>query len=110
MESDTFNIVIGGEAGQGLLTMGQLLSKSLVRSGYFIVVTRTTRTGYTVVTTPSLYVPVSNRWQPRRNPLTFWWPWTLTRSGYTVTACHPWGLWWLMKPLTFRMTDVFRYP
>jgi len=40
MESDTFNIVIGGEAGQGLLTMGQLLSKSLVRSGYFIVVTQ----------------------------------------------------------------------
>ncbi len=34
------NILIGGEAGQGLVTIGQLLSKILVRSGYFIVVTQ----------------------------------------------------------------------
>ncbi len=34
------NILIGGEAGQGLVTVGQLLAKSLVRSGYFIVVTQ----------------------------------------------------------------------
>jgi len=34
------NILIGGEAGQGLATSGQLLSKSLVRSGYFILVTQ----------------------------------------------------------------------
>jgi 2-oxoglutarate ferredoxin oxidoreductase subunit alpha len=33
-------ILIGGEAGQGLLTLGQLLSKALVRSGYHIVVTQ----------------------------------------------------------------------
>jgi 2-oxoglutarate ferredoxin oxidoreductase subunit alpha len=33
-------ILIGGEAGQGLLTVGQLLSKALVRSGYHIVVTQ----------------------------------------------------------------------
>ncbi|MEW6185372.1 MAG: 2-oxoacid:acceptor oxidoreductase subunit alpha [Thermodesulfobacteriota bacterium] len=34
------NILIGGEAGQGLVTIGQLLAKALVRSGYFIVVTQ----------------------------------------------------------------------
>ena len=34
------NILIGGEAGQGVVTVGQLLTKSLVRSGYFIVVTQ----------------------------------------------------------------------
>jgi 2-oxoglutarate ferredoxin oxidoreductase subunit alpha len=34
------NILIGGEAGQGLVTVGQLLGKNLVRSGYFIVVTQ----------------------------------------------------------------------
>jgi len=34
------NILIGGEAGQGLVTVAQILSKSLVRSGYFIVVTQ----------------------------------------------------------------------
>ncbi|MDI6752835.1 MAG: 2-oxoacid:acceptor oxidoreductase subunit alpha [Thermodesulfobacteriota bacterium] len=34
------NILIGGEAGQGLATVGEILAKSLVRSGYFIVVTQ----------------------------------------------------------------------
>jgi len=34
------NILIGGEAGQGLVTIGELLAKCLVRSGYFIVVTQ----------------------------------------------------------------------
>ena len=34
------NILIGGEAGQGLVTVSQILSKSLVRSGYCIVVTQ----------------------------------------------------------------------
>jgi len=34
------NILTGGEAGQGLVTIGQLLGKVLVRSGYFIVVTQ----------------------------------------------------------------------
>ena len=34
------NILIGGEAGQGLVTLGQILAKSLVRSGYSIVVTQ----------------------------------------------------------------------
>jgi 2-oxoglutarate ferredoxin oxidoreductase subunit alpha len=34
------NILIGGEAGQGLVTIGQLLGKALVRSGYFIGVTQ----------------------------------------------------------------------
>jgi 2-oxoglutarate ferredoxin oxidoreductase subunit alpha len=34
------NIVIGGEAGQGLVTVGQLLAKSLARSGYSILVTQ----------------------------------------------------------------------
>jgi len=32
------NIVIGGDAGQGLVTLGSLLAKGLVRSGYSIVV------------------------------------------------------------------------
>ena len=40
MRSRTLNILIGGEAGQGLVTVGQLLAKSLVRRGYFIVVTQ----------------------------------------------------------------------
>jgi 2-oxoglutarate ferredoxin oxidoreductase subunit alpha len=34
------NIVIGGEAGQGLVTVGQLLSRILVRRGFSIVVTQ----------------------------------------------------------------------
>ena len=34
------NILIGGEAGQGLVTIGQLLAKSLVRAGYSILVTQ----------------------------------------------------------------------
>jgi len=40
MKDATFNILIGGEAGQGLITVGQILSKILVRSGYSIVVTQ----------------------------------------------------------------------
>ncbi len=38
--NNPFNIVIGGEAGQGLVTVGLLLSKSLVRHGYSVVVTQ----------------------------------------------------------------------
>jgi len=38
MVSKALNILIGGEAGQGLVTVGRLLTKSLVRSGYFVVV------------------------------------------------------------------------
>ena len=34
------NLLIGGEAGQGLVTLGELLAKSLVRAGYFVVVTQ----------------------------------------------------------------------
>ena len=40
MGDNTLNILIGGEAGQGLVTVGQLLAKSLVRSGYSILVTQ----------------------------------------------------------------------
>jgi len=40
MNADTLNIVIGGEAGQGLVTIGQLLAETLVASGYYIVVTQ----------------------------------------------------------------------
>jgi 2-oxoglutarate ferredoxin oxidoreductase subunit alpha len=36
----TINILIGGEAGQGLVTVGQILAKALVRSGYYICVTQ----------------------------------------------------------------------
>lgn len=37
---DSRQILIGGEAGQGLVTVGQLLSKALVRAGWRIVVTQ----------------------------------------------------------------------
>jgi len=37
MRNKTLNVVVGGEAGQGLVTIGQLLAKSLVRSGYSII-------------------------------------------------------------------------
>jgi len=40
MALNSINIVIGGEAGQGLVTIGQLLAKSLTRNGYFIGVTQ----------------------------------------------------------------------
>ncbi len=40
MKTETLNILIGGEAGQGLVTVGELLARSLVRSGYYIVVTQ----------------------------------------------------------------------
>ncbi|MBF0508361.1 MAG: 2-oxoacid:acceptor oxidoreductase subunit alpha [Deltaproteobacteria bacterium] len=40
MPETVLNIMIGGEAGQGLVTIGQLLAKSFVRAGYFIVVTQ----------------------------------------------------------------------
>lgn len=37
----TRHVVIGGEAGQGLITIGELLARSCVRSGYHILVTQT---------------------------------------------------------------------
>lgn len=40
MRPKTCNIVIGGEAGQGLVTVGNLLAKLLVRHGYHICVTQ----------------------------------------------------------------------
>ncbi len=40
MTRGTYNIVLGGEAGQGLVTVGHALAKALVRSGYRIVVTQ----------------------------------------------------------------------
>ena len=40
MTREQVNIMIGGEAGQGLVTIGELLVKSLVRSGFHIVVTQ----------------------------------------------------------------------
>jgi 2-oxoglutarate ferredoxin oxidoreductase subunit alpha len=40
MTDSPFNVVIGGEAGRGLVTLGYLLAKSLVRSGYSIVVSQ----------------------------------------------------------------------
>ena len=36
MADGSVNILIAGEAGQGLVTVGELLTKSLVRSGYFV--------------------------------------------------------------------------
>ncbi len=40
MEGEALNILVGGEAGQGLVTIGQVLAKALVRSGHHIVVTQ----------------------------------------------------------------------
>lgn len=40
MELDSINILIGGEAGQGLVTLSQILTRGLVRAGYYIVVTQ----------------------------------------------------------------------
>ena len=34
------NLLIGGEAGQGLVTIGQILTKCLVRTGYHVVVSQ----------------------------------------------------------------------
>ncbi len=36
---DAVNVVIGGEAGQGLATIGEVFTRSLVGAGYFVVVT-----------------------------------------------------------------------
>jgi 2-oxoglutarate ferredoxin oxidoreductase subunit alpha len=41
MKSETQNILIGGEAGQGLQTVGHIFSKSLVRSGFSVHITQT---------------------------------------------------------------------
>lgn len=41
MENQSMNILIGGEAGQGLQTIGHILAKSIVRSGFSIHVTQT---------------------------------------------------------------------
>jgi 2-oxoglutarate ferredoxin oxidoreductase subunit alpha len=41
MKIKTQNILIGGEAGQGLQTVGHIFSKSLVRSGFSVHVTQT---------------------------------------------------------------------
>lgn len=38
--SQYYNIMIGGEAGQGLLTLGNILCRALVRCGYSILVTK----------------------------------------------------------------------
>ena len=40
MEQNEVNLLIGGEAGQGLVTIGDLLAKSLVRAGYSIVISQ----------------------------------------------------------------------
>ncbi len=40
MDSAMLHVVIGGEAGQGLVTLGELLARCLVRSGYRIHVTQ----------------------------------------------------------------------
>ena len=40
MKHASINILIGGEAGQGLVTLSQILIKGLVRSGYYVVVTQ----------------------------------------------------------------------
>ncbi|MFH1625740.1 MAG: 2-oxoacid:acceptor oxidoreductase subunit alpha [Pseudomonadota bacterium] len=40
MTRNTINVLIGGEAGQGLVTIGEILTKSVARSGYSVVVTQ----------------------------------------------------------------------
>jgi len=55
MNRNSVNLLIGGEAGQGLVTIGQILAKSLVRSGYSIVVTQSYHSrGFAAVTTHTL--------------------------------------------------------
>lgn len=41
MGRDELNVMIGGAAGQGLVTIGHILCRSLVRAGYSIIVTQT---------------------------------------------------------------------
>ena len=41
MKSKFLNILIGGEAGQGLQTIGPIFAKSLMRSGFSVHVTQT---------------------------------------------------------------------
>lgn len=36
----TLNICIGGEAGQGIVTIGEMLSKAIIRTGLFVLVTQ----------------------------------------------------------------------
>lgn len=38
--SNTITLLIGGEAGQGMVTIGEILTRSLVSSGYSVVVTQ----------------------------------------------------------------------
>ena len=38
MSDSSVNILVGGEAGQGLATIGQLMAKALVRTGYEVLV------------------------------------------------------------------------
>jgi 2-oxoglutarate/2-oxoacid ferredoxin oxidoreductase subunit alpha len=40
MPYNTVNMLIGDEASQGLVTVGQLVAKSLARSGYSILITQ----------------------------------------------------------------------
>ncbi|MBF0481665.1 MAG: 2-oxoacid:acceptor oxidoreductase subunit alpha [Desulfovibrionaceae bacterium] len=40
MSDPSITVVIGGEAGQGLVTVGEFLSKALIRAGYEIVVSQ----------------------------------------------------------------------
>jgi 2-oxoglutarate ferredoxin oxidoreductase subunit alpha len=40
MSAKELNILVGGEAGQGLATVGTILTKALVRTGYRVVVTQ----------------------------------------------------------------------
>ncbi|MGC8657933.1 MAG: 2-oxoacid:acceptor oxidoreductase family protein, partial [Desulfomonilaceae bacterium] len=38
MRTNSVNVLIAGEAGQGLVTLSQILTKGIVRAGYYIVV------------------------------------------------------------------------
>ena len=40
MDPRNFQVTVGGQAGQGLVTIGELLARALVRSGYHIAVTQ----------------------------------------------------------------------
>lgn len=40
MAREHLNVVIGGEAGQGLVTIAMILCRALVRAGYYLVVTQ----------------------------------------------------------------------
>lgn len=62
VQREGLNTLIGGEAGQGLVTVGGLVARSLVRAGYRVVVAQSyqsrIRGGHNVFSIRVHYCPV----------------------------------------------------